>query len=740
MGLGSPVVLEPAVNRVAGFRPDAVKGTDQLDIRREAMTLAMVLVHEDVEPPISVGLFGDWGSGKSFFMSEMRELIARLSNYSRDGGGRFCQNVVQLEFNAWHYMDSDLWASLAREIFEGLATAMADRENPDLNLERERLRVATRSTKDLIATTEAQVGEMQRRLAETERQLTTVEQARDSLSDVTRATVQAVLKTPEVERKLRTVAADLKLDDAGQNVGELKEQLDQLSKEARVARALAVGFSERWRGLLLGLLLVFVGAVVVYWITSRYAEDIAALMTRIAAIAGTVAALVATVGRAVQAALTRVTEFQRSLNENLERQREERTREIREQQAAFEEKRKRLEEQRAAQERELERLTKLSRELGRLDASRQLVDFIRQRDASSDYRAQLGTVARASQDFRRLSDLMTRAAAARKRQEAGQPLEGDDEDARLPRIDRIVLYIDDLDRCPERKVVDVLQAVHLLLAYPLFVVVVGVDPRWLLHSLEEHSRVFQASNQQGADDPTTGWRSTSLNYLEKIFQIPFTLRPMAAEGFRRLVDDLSATRQPTAAPGAPGPAVALPEEGTPLVAAPEPDELLDLNPAALELDDRERVFMAKLYELIPTPRAAKRFVNVYRLIRASITDPYELMWFLQAREFAAVQVLLAIVTGAPAESSEILRELLARPADGAWNTNWWDLVDAVVKPRLDRAGWQWLHSRLEPLRRDVEVPQTCEGFRKWADDVARYSFYSGRVLLEPPREQFGTQP
>ncbi len=47
------------------------------------------------------------------------------------------------------------------------------------------------------------------------------------------------------------------------------------------------------------------------------------------------------------------------------------------------------------------------------------------------------------------------------------------EDARLPRIDRIVLYIDDLDRCPEVKVVEVLQAVHLLLAYPLFVVVVG---------------------------------------------------------------------------------------------------------------------------------------------------------------------------------------------------------------------------------------------------------------------------
>ena len=668
-GLSPGVDSEPQINRVAGFRPDSVKGTDHLDVRREAMTLAMVLVHEDVEPPISVGLFGDWGSGKSFFMSEMRQLIAQLGDYSRGGGGRFCQNVVQLEFNAWHYMDSDLWASLAREIFESLATAIADRENPELNLERERLRAATRSTKDLIATTTVQVAELQSRLEETRRQLTTVEQARASVADVTRATVLAVLQTPEVERKLRTVAADLKLDDVDQNVGDLKEQLDQLSGTARLGRALASGLAQRWQGLVLGLLLVAVAAVVVYEVTSRYAQDIAATMTRVATIVGALAAIVATVGRAATAAIVRVGEFRRSLEENLRRQSDLRKQEIAAQRAAFEAERGRLEEQRTAQELELERLTKLSRELGRLDASRQLVDFIRQRDASSDYRAQLGTVARASQDFRRLSDLMARAAAARKRQASGQPLEGDAEDARLPRIDRIVLYIDDLDRCPEVKVVEVLQAVHLLLAYPLFVVVVGVDPRWLLHSLEEHSRAFQTSGRPGVDRTATEWRSTALDYLEKIFQIPFTLRPMAAVGFKRLVDDLSASRE-VLPPGSPSSTMSS-SPGAALAGNEAAGDLIDLNPGALELDERERLFIARFHELIPTPRAAKRFVNVYRLIRASITDAHELTWFLQAREFAAVQVLLAIVTGAPAESSEILRELLARPAEGAWNTKWW---------------------------------------------------------------------
>ena len=65
-------------NRAAGFRPDSVSGEDLLNVRGEALTLAMVLAHKDVNPPISVGLFGDWGSGKSFFMSEMRSLPIKL--------------------------------------------------------------------------------------------------------------------------------------------------------------------------------------------------------------------------------------------------------------------------------------------------------------------------------------------------------------------------------------------------------------------------------------------------------------------------------------------------------------------------------------------------------------------------------------------------------------------------------------------------------------------------------------
>jgi hypothetical protein len=127
------------------------------------------------------------------------------------------------------------------------------------------------------------------------------------------------------------------------------------------------------------------------------------------------------------------------------------------------------------------------------------------------------------------------------------------------RVERIILYIDDLDRCQADKVVDVLQAVHLLLAYPLFVVVVGVDPRWLSHSLTATYATFKATGSaavQGIEEGSSKdadhaasidpdlWRTTPQNYLEKIFQIPVSLRPMTAGGYAELVQGLFSPAAP----------------------------------------------------------------------------------------------------------------------------------------------------------------------------------------------------
>ena len=95
---------------------------------------------------------------------------------------------------------------------------------------------------------------------------------------------------------------------------------------------------------------------------------------------------------------------------------------------------------------------------------------------------------------------------------------------RVPEVERIVLFIDDLDRCPHDRVVEVLQAVHLLLAFKLFVVVVGVDSQWLERSLRAHYKSL-------LEEPAS--------YLEKIFQIPFALRRMTLDCYQNLIEGLT---------------------------------------------------------------------------------------------------------------------------------------------------------------------------------------------------------
>jgi hypothetical protein len=396
-----------------------------------------------------------------------------------------------------------------------------------------------------------------------------------------------------------------------------------------------------------------------------------------------------------------------------------------------------VDQQETAVKQERDRLAALQEAVEQLRADRQMLDFIKKRNASTDYTSHLGVVARAHKDFKELSTFLARVA-----QEPPQ--------TGLPRIDRIVLYIDDLDRCPEDKVMDVLQAVHLLLAFPLFVVVVGVDPRWLLHSVAASSRPLRRDGVEA-----NGWgQSTPLDYLEKIFQIPFTLRPMSAAGFGSLVDKVAGSGQGEKKSGhSPTAAASAPITGKVIVDKPQPETQVASAPASgstpplsgiptpaspaqakeelksaaepLKIEPWERDYMKKLYCLIPSPRAGKRFINIYRMIRSTVESEH---WrgFVgdekQDGEHRQALLLLAILTGYPGEAAEILRRLIER----VHNETWWEFIGT-----LSPAGGNWaeLHLKLQSLHPLVAETEGCDVFRRYAPLVARYSFQSGRVLL-----------
>jgi hypothetical protein len=117
-------------DRVSGrIAPDR----DHLDASRPALRFAKLLSARDVEPPIALGLFGNWGTGKSFFMGLMQSHIDALT----DGNDpAYVRKAAQIDFNAWHYQDTNLWASLALRIFEGLAAKLAPKDAKPTQLEK----------------------------------------------------------------------------------------------------------------------------------------------------------------------------------------------------------------------------------------------------------------------------------------------------------------------------------------------------------------------------------------------------------------------------------------------------------------------------------------------------------------------------------------------------------------------------------------------------------------------------
>jgi hypothetical protein len=85
----------------------------------------------------------------------------------------------------------------------------------------------------------------------------------------------------------------------------------------------------------------------------------------------------------------------------------------------------------------------------------------------------------------------------------------------------------------------------------------------------------------------------------------------------------------------------------------------DLQPEGLRLSTAEREFLPLLGPLLPTPRSAKRLVNLYRLLRIGIPET-DLPAFVGGEDggpYQAAAVLLATVIGLPADVRGALRAL-----------------------------------------------------------------------------------
>jgi len=689
----------PVVATWAGYSNDiADVQTDELHVQADVETLCSVLAAKDAVPPLAVGLFGRWGAGKSTFMKLMQSRMSLLAETAESATAKgqataYCTDIVQIEFNAWHYMDANLWASLAVRIFEGLSVG-GDADHDD-----------------------HEAAELLAQLHERERKL---------------APVDAKIGLAVQDQRLSDVAAQLGVEASRQQIVKLFGQVSRFRRLLRALR-LAVFDPRRWTAdrrrtaLLLIVLTALATAAVV----------LLAPWQSITALGPSVVAFLAAAWKVVPPAVNALTNVNGVLeaaglkpaevDERVEGDRQ---------------------------------IAQIKERLAKLDRRQGLYEFVLERAGSEDYRKHFGLISVVRGDFEKLAKRLADDAPGR----------------------RIVLYIDDLDRCPPDRVVEVLQAVHLLLAFKLFVVVVGVDPRWLLRSLERQYRTVLSSGERNGDRPQGDeafLESTPQNYLEKIFQIPFALRAMDVDGFGRLVDGMfgpdtsladavkakttppssdsetapslastePSTEAPTEAPPPPPQGVAAQQAAAPGSAPTQasasaetvPPSPIDPNPVALRASKEEVDFMRSVGRLVKTPREAKRLVNLYRLVRAS-RPPDKLDAFIADADYEAVITLLAVLVGFRRQARGLFEALVEAssdvPVDSGSAGTWRDLlVSAVQKSGADDEAWDELSEELLRLDGERETPASVDHYSRWVPVVERYSFDTALAAAAPPSDR-----
>jgi hypothetical protein len=855
-----PPGATPEEHGLPTYAADSAAGPDSIGIMREVEAMASLVSAWSVEPPLSIGLFGEWGSGKSFFMQKIKERVRQIASAARKSGlGQkefgYYKNIVQVEFNAWHYVEGNLWASLVENIFSNLRLEGTNSEDVDSEKNiRDRCEKLLGELKEKTAEAEHKEKQAEKSSQEAEARKNAAEEQARKLDDEAKAARTRAKKAEEEGRQAEQNAADkqreadavtLKRDSIGikdivQEVagsreirnlvltdlkvvgvtGERMETLEGLRDTLREASETGLVLGEgikilandkrRW-----WLILWVVAAPTVMaalmgfgvWLTSQQNAPWVQPIISVSSAAATVIAGI--VGfwkrysprlKPILDAVSRIKEKRLILEQNVQQAQKKRAEQAARLDTDAQQKREeaivetRLAEKKTAlaedarqeardkqAEADRAKLVALSAraeaERVRLNAEallpeRRIAAFIQDRAGAKDYRRHLGVPALIRRDFEKLSVMFNTQRTQENLGKDGFNAATGRNDNNLAIVNRIILYIDDLDRCPPEKVVEVLRAIHLLLAFPLFVVIVAVDARWMKRSLRDRFSLMLTTSVDRTDggramskeeEWALGPMATPDDYLEKIFQVPFWIRPLSEKACKNLVteltkEDMESNRaslemqsekksedlkgavqeaqvaadplDPTSTH--PGGADARPPNVTPakneMDTRPQERTKSDSDrewsdvkpkPRSLQLSKDEREYMVELALVIGrSPRSVKRFVNCYRLLKTAL-DKDELARVARDGTFRATMLLLGLMSGLPDIAPALLTDL--RSTKKTTTPTAWAHAAAKRLALGERERWKEFLPAIERLNKVSRV-STIRPLVDAADLVDRFSF------------------
>ena len=436
-------------NPMTEFLSDTCSGIDLLRIEKDVNSLAELMTMKSVKPPLSIGIFGKWGSGKSFYITKIQEKVKSIvaDKTKRD---YFCEKVVQINFNAWHYIDSNLWASLAQHIFEMTGYYIKREKNYE---EGDSRKDGINYLLDELKIKEAYRDEIDRKKLNLEKDKT-IGIDYNRIKD-------------EVSKKLEQIYPELNID---LNKFDFKKIKNNYYKIIEIIKLVYFKKSslKYWGILTISALII---TILIYRLLR---EKFVTFYIPLAIIT-----LVIDVARRCLKVSRILDVISFSHNESYEKVKQ--------------------------KKREIDNeIQNLNFELEKLKNSNYFENIIEDRIKSKKYENELGIINIIRKDFGKLSEYL-------KNQNESDP---------QYRVDRIIIYIDDLDRCTPEKVIEVLQAVHLLLSFECFVVVLAVDMRWVSKCLKiKYKDMFKDNNRDGN-------LASSYDYIEKIIQIPVKINDM----------------------------------------------------------------------------------------------------------------------------------------------------------------------------------------------------------------------
>lgn len=510
---------------------------DQLEVSKDIKAFASLLAFKNATPPIAIGLFGNWGSGKSYFMTNIRKEIEELVITKNSD---YCERIVHVEFNSWFYRDADLWSSLVAKIFTELHSFLTPNgENQSVDSFYQNLS----SVKEDLAIMNDELNKilLSKALLESELQQIILDKNKkaESLSSTPlNKIIDAIINEPFVKSEIDKINQDLDIK-LGSSIKDINKNITQLTSFYDKIIATLKTVTNKNKNFAIFVLVAIIFTLLIPAIYSSLEDQIGTITTWIIRSSLFLTSIIAYLRPAfnkINSAYKRLKGLSKTWESLVEKEK-----------LKISEDEEKLKEEIQIIEKDIDvfqskinvaddKIRLINKEISDIKSGKKLKDFVSARNSDERYKSKLGVISWVREDFEELDKLIRRNKEVNNLDNKRNIIINDD-----IKIDRIILYIDDLDRCPEDRVVEVLEAVHLLLSFELFGVVVGVDPRWVSHALnQKYKGLLQGNfdntkNLKQNNEHLYKYNATTYDYLEKIFQIPFALLPIEVKGAQNLL-------------------------------------------------------------------------------------------------------------------------------------------------------------------------------------------------------------